>query len=1465
MIRRQIQPGQVNSRRRFARGTTLATMLASLMFCSTNHVARAQRIRFLKPNQSGAGANYYINTDLPNTAPPFAHWDLREFPNCQVPWCYQTDGTPAHLTTGDNAADIAAARSAFQAGFNQWEGVAPALITFSESGDPGARSGFALDGYNVLSFAGSTTDGDDTQMIPRGQGRPNRICVNAGGDGVLDTAPGGDDMVDGATITTGADGLCDTAVANDDGQVIPVGQGEPNQVCVAPGPNGILESTPRFDDSVSGTSITTGPDGICQTTANNMGALGADTLGITGLFMHARSGVLIESDIVFNSFPAPNTLSWVIKADGDPCDDDVNVAPAGDFPGPGDIDNDGDGVFEQENDLQTVATHEIGHFIGIGHITGSGNHNDNAHALMERLWRVGPAYGPHRGGRANHTIKDKDMDACNFLYNPDLGDAPNVDNGFSTSFTSGVHGTATSRTLNGLDLKTPYAGPFHLFGIRRRQTARNFTYEWIGTANGSDMDSECEANTVDRDEVDDGVRFQPDPPVWGQPLTIFVDVKTANDAHGLGHSYASDPMYVNLWVDYSPIDEKWEYSGAEHVIDNATLNAAGTVQGTINLPRTRKTIWLRARLTWPEPVSPANQALSPDLNQHEGATQFGEVEDYPFACRPVYDRIDPDQDIVFFWTRNGEQITDRDWYNDYTTSGSSEPMRETLQGKLMFREQHPELEGRAVRFCFFPPRDATDWRQKIIDADGSSHVYGGNIARTTDGSEWTFRPVSLLPETPWRIPDLAAASGGATIYTAVNLGLYYDSNPNGFNGGNWAPGQALSDLGISIVNGEAPGLAGIQWATTEFVFDPTSATGFVPSGGEGTLLTSADYPTDIVIIQQHADSFTDVCTSCRGDMNGSTVVDADDLPAFVASLISPAPNACADVNGDNRVDGADIQPMTTLVLANGGNGTDCSEPPAGACCLPSGECLDDATPDGCANVNGNYQGSGIGCDSVTCPIPTGACCVEGAGCLDGETAISCQSIEGIYLGHATDCGSTACPVFTGACCLGASGCIEERTQSECAAAGGGFQGAGSICLFVECPEVTGACCLEDTGCVEGYTQFRCDSERGGYQGDFTTCSDVDCTVTGACCTGDGICIDTLTPFGCQSEGGIYQGNGSDCLLQTCPLQVGACCLIQSPECVDNVTESNCIELAGIFQGAGSVCGPTTCSGGTPVGACCVNNVCIEAVTETECMDQGGTYLGDGSICGTGCATSVPVIITEIRIDQPSTDDNEYFELRGPPGTSLDSLAYIVIGDVGSGTIEAAIPLTGQVISPSGYFLCAEPTFFALFPTANVDLVTDLNFENSDNVTHLLVQGFFGSVGDDVDMGDDCLLDPALPWEQIVDSVAIVKVPNLNGGPAPGEECLYGPQMVGPDGTFPPGHVLRCPPVPFGAWIIGQFDVGLDDTPGGNNACDSGGSGACCFAPGECIDMVSALQCQMMGGVYLGDGTDCIIVNFCQGS
>jgi len=54
-------------------------------------------------------------------------------------------------------------------------------------------------------------------------------------------------------------------------------------------------------------------------------------------------------------------------------------------------------------------------------------------------------------------------------------------------------------------------------------------------------------------------------------------------------------------------------------------------------------------------------------------------------------------------------------------------------------------------------------------------------------------------------------------------------------------------------------------------------------------------------------------------------------------------------------------------------------------------------------------------------------------------------------------------------------------------------------------------------------------------------------------------------------------------------------------------------------------------------------------------------------------------------------------------------------------------------------------------------------------------------------------------------------------PPVGTEWYYGPNRIGPDGTFVPGHIWRCEDT--GCWNIGRFDIvaAHDDTPGVPNA------------------------------------------------
>ncbi len=219
----------------------------------------------------------------------------------------------------------------------------------------------------------------------------------------------------------------------------------------------------------------------------------------------------------------------------------------------------------------------------------------------------------------------------------------------------------------------------------------------------------------------------------------------------------------------------------------------------------------------------------------------------------------------------------------------------------------------------------------------------------------------------------------------------------------------------------------------------------------------------------------------------------------------------------------------------------------------------------------------------------------------------------------------------------------------------------------------------------------------------------------------------------------------------------------------------------------------------PNGDCCVGVADVLAVIAAwgeECGGGGGKFA-----------------INEIRVDQDGEDLDEFAEIAGPAGISLDEFYYLVIGDGagGGGVIEEVVDLSGQVIAADGLFTFGEDTM----TTGTPDMVVDgLNFENSDNVTHMLVQGFSGAEYDDLDIDDDGVLDVE-PWEAIVDAVSLVE-PDPDGGVG---DPWYA-QPLGPVGYWPPSHVYRCPDLD-GEWRIGVYASLAIDSPGESNqpTCD----------------------------------------------
>ena len=110
---------------------------------------------------------------------------------------------------------------------------------------------------------------------------------------------------------------------------------------------------------------------------------------------------------------------------------------------------------------------------------------------------------------------------------------------------------------------------------------------------------------------------------------------------------------------------------------------------------------------------------------------------------------------------------------------------------------------------------------------------------------------------------------------------------------------------------------------------------------------------------------------------------------------------------------------------------------------------------------------------------------------------------------------------------------------------------------------------------------------------------------------------------------------------------------------------------------------------------------------------------------------------------------------------------------------------------------------------------------------------------DVDTDEDCVIDDA-PWDMIIDSVALDEGKTTDCWGV--DECYYGTTVVGPDGSYAPGHVYNC----HGRWLIGDFELGINDTPGEPNIC-----------PPSPPDPLAVMPGTMPGITYIEFGTPAI--------
>lgn len=162
------------------------------------------------------------------------------------------------------------------------------------------------------------------------------------------------------------------------------------------------------------------------------------------------------------------------------------------------------------------------------------------------------------------------------------------------------------------------------------------------------------------------------------------------------------------------------------------------------------------------------------------------------------------------------------------------------------------------------------------------------------------------------------------------------------------------------------------------------------------------------------------------------------------------------------------------------------------------------------------------------------------------------------------------------------------------------------------------------------------------------------------------------------------------------------------------------------------------------------------------------FLCVGSVLAMAAAAFGQVRINEILIDAPGTDNGlEFFELFSVvPNYPLAGLTFLSIDGDGSnaGVIDQAINLGALSTGSNGLFLRRDSALVIQPPPAAETVVSIQDFspdlENGSN-SFLLVSGFTGAVGNDLDLDNDGTFDVALPWTSVLDAIAIVENDGAN--------------------------------------------------------------------------------------------------------
>lgn len=268
---------------------------------------------------------------------------------------------------------------------------------------------------------------------------------------------------------------------------------------------------------------------------------------------------------------------------------------------------------------------------------------------------------------------------------------------------------------------------------------------------------------------------------------------------------------------------------------------------------------------------------------------------------------------------------------------------------------------------------------------------------------------------------------------------------------------------------------------------------------------------------------------------------------------------------------------------------------------------------------------------------------------------------------------------------------------------------------------------------------------------------------------------------------LYRGNASDFPTGTA---------VTSANLVDAIVyDTNDADDTGLLNGLGETTQFDEAAGGDSAGQSLARN-----------PDGTGSFVVQAPTPGGTNDLPPPITINELRVGLTGSPDLDFVELHTPvPATSLSGLSLVVLsGEFNPGQVDFAFDLGAGSFDANGFFLLGSSNLASTLFEAG-DIRTTVEFFSSP-ATYLLVDGFTGSAGQDLDADNNGVLDSNIGT--VIDGVSFIDGDAI-------ADRNYAATVVGPDGSFTPGGAARATD---GDGDYGQlaFLSTAADTPGFSN-------------------------------------------------